>query len=307
MFAALLLAAALSPCDAAYAAGDAAALEIEGLYFHRNGAVVLETRLSQAMAAGDFDTVCDDPEAFAAAFSARANMIGGGDIVRLRPVGEIYDDPVENWIANGPSLSWGLTVMGTAPHGVGRLRAVDFYSIEMSNARIEEGLERLASARALVVSLDAALGGDTETALALFAAIAPDAARQVRLNVETRYDYSPYRLEAPASWARMSDDIEIFVVIGPQTGQAGQALATLLREYAGALILGEATREAGGYVYETLPIGDSYVLELATGAYRLGGSPGWPSHQVHPDVITLTANDALERAELLAARAADTD
>lgn len=307
MIAAFLLAVALSPCQDALAAGAAAAREIEGLYHHRNGAIVLETRLSQALADGEFDDVCRDPEAFAAAFSARANLIGGGDVVRMWPAGPDFDDPVANRLAVGPSVNWGLTSMGAAPHGVGRVRAIDFYPIAQSETRIIEGLIRLQPARAVVVTLDAAYGGDTETALALFAALAPRAASKVWLNLETRHDYAPIPLTAPPSWPRLDDGLEFFVVVGPETGQAGRALATLLRLHAGALVLGRTTREAGGWAYETFDIGPGFVLEMATGAYRLAGSTGWPSEQVRPDVITVSAVDAIERAELLAARAVGAD
>lgn len=302
MIIALLLAAALSPCEYTLAAGAEAAGQIEGRYFNRNAAILLETRLSEALEGGAFDDVCHDSEAFARDFSARANMIAGGDIISLRPTGPIYDDPLENWLAAGESVNWGVTRAEPGGDGAGHLRILDFYPLEYSGEVIDQALRALQGARTLVISLDGAVGGETETALALYAALAPEAARQTQLNIETRYDYSHVDIAAPATWLRLSGATQFVVVVSSNTGAAGRALATLLRMHAGAVIVGETTAGAGGYVYDTIDLDHGFAMELAVGAYRLGGTEAWPPEQVRPDIETDSLGDAMARAEALASR-----
>lgn len=307
MLAALLIAATLTPCEASYQVGREAVAAIGERYLSRDGARLLEAELGEAINAREFDGVCHDPQAFALAFSQTANIIARGEGVRLRPVPDPDRHGRAARLAAAASTGGSFPVFETGGDRIGRLLVTDFPPLPEAGARIEDGLANLRSARSLIIRLDEAFAGETETALALFAAIAPGAALMADIAIETRLGPELHRASAPARWPRLSDDLQIFIVISGDTGAAGQALATLLRLHAGAFLVGQPPSQIGDLIYETQPLSHGYEIEIAAGRYQLGETDGWPSYRLEPDIRVGPLSEAVRRAGQLAVAAADFD
>jgi hypothetical protein len=222
--------------------------------------------------------------------------IGVGPIRVVRSEGT--PDPIR--AERDRRYNFGLHAVERLDGNVGYLELREFSPLRGARDTVAGAMAFLANSDAIIVDLRRCPGGTADTVSFLASYFFGPGRHELfsrydRPMNDTRVEYTTEDLPG-----RRMQDVDLWILVGPDTASAGESFAYLLQQFGRATVVGEVTAGAG-YNVAMMPLGDGLVLgvSVARPIHPKTGK-GWEGEGVKPDVPA--AGDALATAHAAALR-----
>lgn len=256
-----------------------------------------------------------DPDAFRGAINADLHEVSGDKHLQVWVEGRSRDDVIaegppptmEQMAAEEARNGWGVREVKLMDGGAGYLNLASFSGHPDSAAAIDATMARLAGARALVLDLRDNLGGGEVALRQMMGHFAPQPMRlediQFRRCKPNPADHEDCIADGRDTFERFANPVAaptfptqpIFVLVGPGTFSAAEAVAYDLQAAGRATIIGEVTG-GGANPSIVMDLGPWFTVIMPIGEARhpVTGT-NWEGVGVQPDVA-VPAAAALEEA-----------
>jgi len=206
------------------------------------------------------------------------------------------------WV--GKEYNYGIAKIEWLPEQIGYIdyRFFNFTMIPGAKQAIDQAMQILSGARAVIIDLRNNPGGDGEMGAYFFSYLVPADSMVLLSNINCRagistisQSYSYRNLPAP----RINDK-PVFVLTSSSTGSTSELFSFLCRIYQSAYLVGETTA-GGGHNMSVFPLGERFTIGIPTGRfYDPKTGKGWQdTNGVHPDT-ECDQEDALAIAHQIA-------
>jgi hypothetical protein len=287
----------------------ASARVLDSLYVERRLAHAMSTWLRSGLKAGRWERLTS-AQAFADSVTAQLRAISHDQHVHLildardpRLVENVspaekkrrYDDTMQE-IADG---NFGFPEVRILAGNVGLVRMDNFIQPPFGSPALAAAMTMVNHTRALVIDLRNNGGGHSDQYVLMMSYFLDHPVK-----IGESFSRPDSALEQSWTYAvvpgpRYDRAKPLYVLTSRQTFSAAEALAGALRQYRGAIVVGDTTR-GGGHTGDFLPVGERFMLFVPTGASTSGDAV--EGQGIRPDVPAL-ADSALATAHRLAAAA----
>lgn len=172
-------------------------------------------------------------------------------------------DWVAEWRSNGSAEQWGIPDVEVLTPDIGYLKITSFYPLPDAEPSIANAFEVLRNTASLIVDLRSNGGGDSDTADAIFATLAPGEPTRPFAVVGRGSRTSP----APPprrSWPEYGGSRPVAVLIDKRTFSAPEAIAFALQERQLAVVVGERSAGGANMMSDPIPIAGRFRLGVPT-------------------------------------------